>query len=277
MTKTISDDELEAQVGHLLEKFYSARVAALQKLELKKVLLKKNPYLYRATSTNDASELVKALLDATISSSDETIFGNEFFEPLALWVASEANSDDPTISARVSSASGVDVEVETATRISMYAVKSGPNVFNAASKRRQLQEFDEARSRLFKVQKQFDAVIAIGYGRRNSTVPRGHRELLGQQLWEELSGEADFYKRIISAMGEQAPELVADYRDQYDRATNRFTLELLAIFADADGALDWEALAEYNSAAVKTSIKWAKQHVAADQGATDDEAGDARP
>ena len=52
-------------------------------------LLNKNPYLYRSDGIQRPGHLLDGLLIARISSSDETIFGNEFFEPLALWVAGE--------------------------------------------------------------------------------------------------------------------------------------------------------------------------------------------
>ena len=73
--------------GHLvtlvhkhLSSFYRRRVEALDKLELKKVLVRKNPYLFRAVGVHDVGELIQNLLLAYSSSSDETIFGNEFFE-----------------------------------------------------------------------------------------------------------------------------------------------------------------------------------------------------
>ncbi len=251
----ITQESLEAYVTHLLNVFYSKRIASLQKLELRTVLLKKNPYLHRAIGTGDASEIVENLLNASISSSDETIFGNDFFEPLSLWVAKQANADDPEVSARTSSAPGADIEVERDRRISLYAVKSGTSVFNGSSKKKQREEFQQARSRLHKLQKQFDPVIAYGYGRKRSRAA-DLREVAGQAFWEELSGEPDFYLRIVHAMGEGSAERTATFKEEYDKAVNRFTRELLANFASADGELDWGKLVSYNSAQTKPRIKW---------------------
>ena len=69
--------------------FTSVASQKLRELTLNK-LLNKNPYLYRSDGIQRPGHLLDGLLIARISSSDETIFGNEFFEPLALWVAGEA-------------------------------------------------------------------------------------------------------------------------------------------------------------------------------------------
>ena len=81
---------LEDQVGLLLSVLYAKRFASLEKLRLKR-LLDKNPYLYRALGIEDSLELLRQLLIAFVSSSDETLFGNDFFEPLALWAAGESS------------------------------------------------------------------------------------------------------------------------------------------------------------------------------------------
>lgn len=255
MVTPIGDDQLVAQVTGLLEAFYDKRVRKLQELQLREVLKAKNPYLYRAIGTDDASGIVKNLLDAKISSSDETLFGNDFFEPLAVWISQTAHQSDPDVSAEYASGSGGDLQVVTKTRYSFYAIKSGTAVFNGPSKKRQRQEFDEARSRLSKVQKQFDAVIAYAYGRKNSRAI-GYREIAGQSFWAEISGDETMYLRIVEAMGTGAQERASIFAREYDRAANRFTREILANFAAADGSLDWAALTAYNSSSDRPRLVW---------------------
>jgi len=55
----------------------------IQQLKLREFLSKKNPYLFRAIGTEKASEIVEDILKAFISSSDEGMFGDAFFEPIA--------------------------------------------------------------------------------------------------------------------------------------------------------------------------------------------------
>jgi hypothetical protein len=253
----ITDQDLNSKVKELLNIIYEKRIANLSNLQLRRVLLKKNPYMYRAIGSGDAKDLVKLLLDATISSSDETIFGNEFFEPLAVWVAS--HSGMPGAVARASSAEGADLDVEFPDQYRMYAIKSGKAVFNADSWKRQLTNFSAARLRLAKTKKHFDPVIGYGYGR--STSKRDAREVAGQAFWEEISGEPNFYLRIIRAMDTGSVERQSHFLTEYDKAATRFLNELLANFANEEGSLDWERLLEYNSSIAKPAPRSWKEKV----------------
>lgn len=83
---------------------------------------------------SDAGEIVEEILRAHVSSSDETLFGNEFFEPLAKWVAQKAN---PGHTVNTSDGEGADITITTDTSVMPIAVKSGVNVFNSDSKKKQ--------------------------------------------------------------------------------------------------------------------------------------------
>lgn len=244
--QAIPTKELEDQVGVFLGTFYNKRIEALNDLQLANVLKRKNPYLYRAITSGAASDIVEELLRARISSSDETIFGNDFFEPLAKWVAEQAYKHDSSVNTRTSSGSGVDVEIEFTDRIMMIAVKSGTSVFNAQSLAKQRLQFNEARNRLSKLRKTFDPVVGYSYGRKNSKEP-DFRELVGQAFWEELSGDPDFYLRLVAAMEKWSLEHAVVFKAEYDKAVNRFTKELLNEFADSEGQLDWRKIVTFNS------------------------------
>ena len=75
--------QIEIEIAKGLERFYQRRLLGLEKLSLRKILSKKNPYLYRALGVEKASEIVEQIMAAYLTSSDETIFGNCFFEPIA--------------------------------------------------------------------------------------------------------------------------------------------------------------------------------------------------
>lgn len=65
---SISPDELEALIKQQLEMFYDRRIQTLSNLDLWNTLRRKNPYLFRAIGMQDASEIVKELLQAYMSS-----------------------------------------------------------------------------------------------------------------------------------------------------------------------------------------------------------------
>jgi hypothetical protein len=140
--------ELEALISKCLQDFYERRLLKVKSLKLKTFLRRKNPYLFRALGIQKASEIIERILADYISSSDETMFGDAFFEPIAR-IASGGN---------VSDAEGVDFVIETDTCFTAVALKSGPNIFNSSQKKRQSQEFQAVRSRLYKIRSRIWAV-----------------------------------------------------------------------------------------------------------------------
>lgn len=106
-------------VSHISE-FHEARVNNLNKLKLKKVLAHKNPYLFRAKDTETAESIVRTIVDAFLSSGEETIFG-DWLEGLAIFVNQQVYGGSK------SSAKGVDLEFDKDGCHYLVAIKSGPN------------------------------------------------------------------------------------------------------------------------------------------------------
>jgi hypothetical protein len=79
----LTAQELQDLIAKALKDFYKRRLQRLGKLRLKQVLRRKNPYLYKAVGNRSAAEIVEGILSAYLSSSDEGIFGDAFFEPIA--------------------------------------------------------------------------------------------------------------------------------------------------------------------------------------------------
>ncbi|HLI34967.1 MAG TPA: PmeII family type II restriction endonuclease [Terriglobia bacterium] len=75
-------------VNSHIDSFHTARIKALKNLRLKRVLRSKNPYLFKAKNLNRAADLVAAILDARLSSSEEGAFGN-FMEHLAVYIVEQ--------------------------------------------------------------------------------------------------------------------------------------------------------------------------------------------
>lgn len=231
--------ELEKKISELLDGFYKRRSDKINGLKLKDALKRKNPYLYRAIGIQSASEIVSGLLTAYMSSSDEGIFGDAFFEPLAKFVSGGV----------VSPSEGVDVAVETDKTYMAIAVKSGPSIFNSQSKRRQAEDFKALENRLRKLQKHFDAVIGYSYGRKRQRVDTNapFRELAGQAFWTEITGDDDFYLKIIRLMKDKPQQHLHEYVAAWNAALNRFTKEFIDEFCLEDGFIDWEKLTKFNS------------------------------
>ena len=225
--------ELEALISKCLGDFYDRRILKVSRLKLRKTLPRKNPYLFRALGIQRAHEIVERLMADSLSSSDESIFGNAFFEPIAR-IASGGT---------VSDASGVDFVVETETHITSVAMKSGPNPYNASQKSKQSQDFLAVRSRLYKMHKQFDPVLAHGYGMKNSpNSGLSYRDSSGQGFWHEMTGDPDFYLKLIRLMRDEPAKHRQEYQPKWDATVNRFTAEFIRDFCLEDGSIDWEKL-----------------------------------
>ncbi len=229
-------------ISKALQEFYTSLLSKIDEINLTEVLKKKNPYLYRAKAMQSADEIVEAILSAFVSSSEETIFGNVFFEPIAKAVSGGNKA----------LAEGIDIMVEDDENNVMHAiaVKSGPSVFNADSKKRQEQNFNAAHKLATQAHLAYDPIIGYSYGKKRSSkrgTPKIYRELAGQDFWYELTGDKDFYKKIISYMGDLPEKYVKEYKVSYTKAKNRMLKDFMKDFCKDSGDIDWDKLVEYNS------------------------------
>src|SRR3989338_9972705 len=83
--KGLTLQDVSDYVSQNIGGFHSARLASLSKLELRSILLRKNPYLFKAKNILTSEALIRQLLDAHISSQEETMFG-DFLEGLAIFI-----------------------------------------------------------------------------------------------------------------------------------------------------------------------------------------------
>jgi hypothetical protein len=135
--------------------FHKKRIENLSKLKLKKVLTRKNPYLFKAKHTESAADLVKQLLAAHLSSQEETVFG-DFLESLAIFVCTAA------FGGRKSTTEGIDLEFERDAVRYIVSIKSGPNWGNSSQIKKMCDYFKQARKI---VKHQIEAINGCCYGR----------------------------------------------------------------------------------------------------------------
>ncbi len=234
-----NEEKVQQAIACGLSQFYQNLTASLEHIDIKTVLKRKNPYLYRAKGIQNATQLVGGILSAYVSSSEETIFGNVFFEPLAIAVSGGQKAVTE----------GVDITVDQDDTIYSIAVKSGTSVFNADSRRRQEQNFQSAGRRVAQARKVFIPVVGYGYGKKRIRPGREkfYRELAGQDFWTWLTGDPDFYLKIIQYMGTMPDQYAQEFEDAYNRAENRLVRAFTTEFCQEDGSVDWDKLVCLNS------------------------------
>ncbi|MBW4492693.1 MAG: hypothetical protein KME26_06305 [Oscillatoria princeps RMCB-10] len=233
--------ELENLIKQQLDVFYERRILTLSKLDLGKTLKRKNPYLFRALGIQKASEIVEQLLQAFMSASDESVFGTVFLEPIAKQICGGITAGT----------SGLDVITETPEIYTVIQIKSGPNWGNSSQWKQLKRDFSEAQEEFIRKQlkKQFRALLGQCYGRRNSEpdARRIYAIRSGQAFWEEITGDSDFYLKLIRLMKDYPLQHRIEFEKAWAQAVNRFELEFLKDFATPEGAIDWEKIVQLSS------------------------------
>lgn len=241
--KPITQQQIVDYITTNIQDFHQRRFDRLQKLKLMDVVKRKNPYLFKTKNISTVSEFVKTILDAHLSSQEETIFG-KFLEELAIFVCSQVYGGQK------SAAEGIDLEFERDQVRYIVSIKSGPNWGNSSQVAKLRDNFRKAK-RILRTNTSLINVVAVNgccYGRDRKPDKGDYLKLCGQKFWEFISGDSDLYTDIIEPLGHQAKEKKEQFREEYDKTINRFTAEFIGKFCDTDGNMLWEEIVKFNSA-----------------------------
>ena len=239
LNNSYDEDAVIQAVSSALTDFYTSLTKTLDNIDVDKILKRKNPYLYRAKGISSAGQIIDGILAAYVSSSEETVFGNTFFEPIAIVVSGGQKAVTE----------GVDITVDKDNIIYSIAVKSGTSVFNADSRKRQEQNFQSAQKRAQQARKAFLPVVGYGYGKKKVKAgnEKFYKELAGKDFWQWLTGDAEFYTKIIRLMGTRPDEYAKSFEAAYAKAQNRMVREFTIKYCKEDGSIDWDMLLRFNS------------------------------
>jgi len=236
-------DRVQQYVAANIGDFHQNRLDSLKKLKLQNILKRKNPYLFKAKNVLTAQDLVKGLLDAHLSSQEETVFG-EFLEKLAIFICGEVHQG------KKSSSEGIDLEFERDKIRYIVTIKSGPDWGNSSQIKKMIQNFEQAKRILQTSRSQINMVAVNGccYGKDNQPDKGDYLKLCGQEFWRFISDDENLYLDIIEPLGHQAKEKNQTFLEAYSRIINLFTAEFNEDFC-TDGKIDWGKLVKFNSSA----------------------------
>ena len=182
--RPITQQEIIDYVEANIQGFHQRRVDSLQKLELIKILRRKNPYLFKAKNINTAQDFVKTILDVHLSSQEETIFGG-FLEGLAIFLCSQVYGGQK------SSGEGIDLEFERDNIRYIVSIKSGPNWGNSSQVAKLRDNFKKAK-RILGTNVSSANVVAVNgccYGKNRKPDKGDYLKLCGQKFWAFISGD----------------------------------------------------------------------------------------
>lgn len=238
------DDVVKFIHANIGPQFHAKKIDKLKALRLDDVIKRKNPYLFRAKGSNSAHDFVKSVLDATVSSGEETTFGN-FLENVAIFVC------ERVYGGRKSGIVGLDLEFEDADKKYLISIKSGPNWGNAGQIKNLVNNFNTAKKTLATsggaVGMNIICVEACCYGVDNVIEKGTHIKLCGQRFWELISGGSEsLYRDIIEPLGHQAKERNEEIDLLCSEKLNLFTAAFVGRFCDG-GLINWGRLIRFNS------------------------------
>jgi len=239
--KQLKISDVREYVENNIGTFHTKRLQHIEQLKLSKILKRKNPYLFKAKNILTAQDLVKTLLDAHLSSQEETIFG-DFLEGLAIFI------NHIVYNGRKSSTEGIDLEFDKDDVRYIVSVKSGPNWGNSSQINKMKDNFNKAKRilRTGNARLQVVAVNGCCYGRDNHPDKGEYFKLCGQSFWEFISGNENLYLEIIEPLGFEAKARNEEFQRAYAQIINRFTFEFGNSFCP-DGIIDWQKLVSFNS------------------------------
>lgn len=234
------------EITHYVEEnigvFHQKRINSLNKLKLKTVLKKKNPYLFKAKNFLTAEQIIKGLTDAFISSNEETIFG-DWLEGLAIFI------NQKVYNGWKSGITGIDLEFDNENVRYIVTIKSGPNWGNSSQIAKMKGDFLTAK-RALRTSNSGLFVTAVNgccYGRNRKPDKGDYFKFCGQEFWNFISGLEDLYTDIIEPLGNKAKEKNDTFVESYAKMINKFTKEFAFDFCDDDGKINWVKLVQFNS------------------------------
>ncbi len=222
--------------------FHQKRIERLNRLELKTVLKKKNPYLFKAKHLLTANEIVKGIADAYISSGEETIFG-DWLEGLAIFI------NKKVYGGWKSGIANIDLEFDKSDIRYIVNIKSGPNWGNSSQISKMKLDFKTAKRTLRTGNSNLIVVPVNGccYGIDNRPDKGDYFKYCGQEFWNFISGDKNLYTEIIEPLGYKSKEKNDVFMNSYSSMINQFTRDFIKDFCKPNGEIDWTKLVEYNS------------------------------
>jgi len=233
---------VEANIGI----FHEKRIKSLDNLKLNKVLKRKNPYLFKAKYTTTSEQIIRGIVDAHISSNEETIFG-DWLEGLAIFI------NEKVYDGRKSGIPNIDLEFDKDGVRYIITIKSGPNWGNSSQIAKMISDFKTAKKTLRTSNSQLNITAINGccYGIDKKPDKGDYFKYCGQEFWSFISGNENLYIDIIEPLGNKARERNEEFQKSYSQMINKFTKEFSNTYCNDNGEINWEKLVQFNSGMTK--------------------------
>ena len=234
----------------VIKPFYEIRLQRLASATLADISKRKNPYLFKAKNIETAGDLAKGVLDAFLSSQEETLFG-DLMENLAIHVCEEVFNGKKAEEGKYRS---VDLIFDRDGKTHIVGIKSGPNWGNS-DQVNILKRNLKAAKKLLRAGLGKSHIVSVNgcmYGKDN----RPHKvnkdpdlsyyKICGQAFWELISGDDQLYKKIIQPLDKEAKKRDEIFKTLYVKKINEMTKDVVNLFYTKE-SLDWDKIIDYVS------------------------------
>ena len=249
----LDQNELQSFISkEVIAPFYSVRIGKLKELSFNGLMKRKNPYLFKAKNIQTAEELIRYVLDAFLSSQEETIFG-DLMEGLAIFVCKKTFDGHKAEQIKFKS---IDLIFDKDSKKYIVGIKSGPNWGNSDQIGRMKTNFKAARKILRKEGEKLKIIAINGciYGKDNKPhkvnkkdKDKSYLKYCGQEFWELLSGDRDFYQKIIVPIDKEAKKRDESFKNIYYAKINELTQDFSEKYLTKEGIINWEKLIDFVS------------------------------
>jgi len=244
--KQLNLQDVTQYVESNIRVFHEKRLHSVDSLQLSHILKRKNPYLFKAKYTLTSEQLIRGIVDAHISSNEETIFG-DWLEGLAIFI------NQKVYNGWKSGIPNIDLEFDKDATRYIVTIKSGPNWGNSSQVSKMISDFKTAKKTLRTGNSQLNVVSVNGccYGRDNKPDKGDYFKYCGQVFWSFVSGNENLYLEIIEPLSHKARERNDEFQKSYTQMINKFTKQFANEFCNDNGEIDWEKLVRFNSGRIR--------------------------
>ncbi|NJL82830.1 MAG: cytosolic protein [Chloroflexaceae bacterium] len=248
MTSSIYDDYYRYLETEVITPFYETRLEKLNSLKLTDILTRKNPYLLKAKNLEFPGDLVKSIIDAFLSSQEETMFGN-LLEGFAVYVSEKLYGGFK------STLRSVDLEFERDGIYYIVGIKSGIYWGNSDQINRMRDNFKAAKITLRQqgISGEIQAVNGCIYGKVRSPLKvnsddpeKNYYKYAGQDFWCFISGDDCLYREIIAPIDREARLKDETFKKSYVSKVNEMTQDFMQRFI-TNNQIDWLKLIDFVS------------------------------
>jgi len=238
-------------VTDIIHPFYEKRLLSIKAMNLESIIKRKNPYLFKAKNIQTAGDLAKYILDAFLSSQEETIFG-DLMENLAIHICGKVFSGYKAEKGKFRS---VDLIFEKNKKLYIVGIKSGPNWGNSDQINTMKKNLEKAKQFIRNKFKGITIIKVNGcmYGKDNqshkkdkNSLKLGYYKICGQQFWKLISNDDQLYKKLIKPLDKEAKKRDEVFQGLYVKKLNELTKNIVELFYKKNN-LDWDKIVDYVS------------------------------